>query len=233
MSPFVVIRKLVVLFGPRDNALAAILTFYESNDYLSHEMALEPVRMMDEQLGNLRKYYTDTDINPSWNRSMNKRLPGVAFDEPVGSKPIGKVFDFVGQPWENINTLNNTFGVSGGGALGFTRESWSTITSRPRDFLFTYYTGALTVQGIAWDSANHYLDIVCDSDIAVASSRGIFLNFRYIHGGALELKLLGKMVEGQADHYSDVCDDALKELLAVTGIIEGRCAARPFPTVIC
>jgi hypothetical protein len=110
------------------------------------------------------------------------------------------------------------------GALGFTLEFYllsirrilSTITTRPRDFLFTYYTGALTVQGIARDSARHYLDIVCDSDIAVGSSRGIFLNFEYSRyiTGALELKLLGNMVEGQADHYSDVCDDALKELLA-------------------
>ena len=51
----------------------------------------------------------------------------------------------------------------------------------------------------------------------MGSSRGIFLNFeypRYITEGALELKLLGNMVEGQADHYSDVCDDALKGLLA-------------------
>lgn len=57
-----------------DNALAAILIFYETDDYLSPEMALEPVRMMDEQLGNLTKHYTDTDINPSWNRSMNKHV---------------------------------------------------------------------------------------------------------------------------------------------------------------
>jgi hypothetical protein len=64
----------VVSSDSGDNALATILTFYETDDYLSPEMALESVRMMDEQLGNLRKYYTDTDINPRWNRSMNKRV---------------------------------------------------------------------------------------------------------------------------------------------------------------
>jgi hypothetical protein len=48
----VVIRKLLDSSDLRDNALAAmqpLLTFYETDDYLSPEMALEPVRRMDEQ----------------------------------------------------------------------------------------------------------------------------------------------------------------------------------------
>jgi len=112
-----------------------------------------------------------------------------------------------------------------GGALGFTLELYllslrrilSTITREPRGILVTYYTGALKSITLDWEKRKKslgtlqiILNIVCD--IAVRN-RGIFSNFKYPDYITEELlKLLGNMVEGEAN---SCIDDALTELNAL------------------
>ena len=111
----------------------------------------------------------------------------------------------------------------GGGAFGFTLELYllsfkriqSTMTSHPGDNLITFYTGAL--KAITSDGDQHkgslgtlqiILNIVCD--IAVGD-RGIFSNWSYPPFVEEELlKLLGKMIEGQAT--MEIIDSMIQEL---------------------
>lgn len=148
----VLIRKLLVSSDLQETALAAtqpLLTFYETDDYPSPEMGLEPVRKMDKQfvaawhcVERLRvafnglnhserrggkteeilrgdKYQPELEKIYKQARRMEKvddsiaefqtqidkvthnlirRLPGVVFDELVGSVPICNVFDFLLSP---------------------------------------------------------------------------------------------------------------------------------------
>ena len=325
----VVIRKLLDSSDLRDNAPAAmqpLLTFYETDDYLSPEMALESVRRIDEEfvaawrcVENLRatfngltlsdrrggkieetlrrdKYQSELEQIYEQARRMERvdewiskfqnqidqvthnlirQLPGVVFDELVGSMPIGNVFDFLLSPirpqfiylsprLQGLSTLSQKRSSMGyvelaavlnamptsigsaverhrsmerqfwrlqdmreGGALGFALELYllslrrilSTITSRPRDILLSYYAGALKSITSDWKTKKKslgtlqiILNIVCDMAVR---DRGIFSNYTYpdyVTTTEELLTLLGNMVEGQANPY---IDDALKELLEI------------------
>ena len=127
--------------------------------------------------------------------------------------------------------------LSDGGAFGFTLELYllsfrrilSTITSQPREILFTFYVGALKSITSDWDrhkgslgTLQIILNIV--SDIAVRD-RGIFSNIPYPDYITKELlDLLGNMVKGQANPYIDA---AMEELLA-KDVVEWRISDRAF-----
>jgi hypothetical protein len=104
--------------------------------------------------------------------------------------------------------------LSVGGALGFTlelfflslKEMLSSFTSTPRENYITFYVGAFKAITSDWEefkpslgTQQIILNLVCD--IALPN-RGIFSNYRYPEYIMDELlKLLGNMIEGQANTH--------------------------------